>query len=80
MMKVINTKIKLNNGVEMPQVGYGSYKVTDPITGYEAIKTAINDGYLMIDTAELYGNQTLIAKAIKDSNKKREDLFITSKI
>jgi len=79
-MKKIDLKIKLNNGIEIPQIGYGSYKVTDPKTGYEAIKEAINYGYLMIDTAEIYGNHKIIARAIKDSNKEREELFLTSKI
>jgi len=79
-MKLINKKITLNNGVEMPQVGYGTYKIQDDHQGVQAIKHAINHGYLMIDTAEYYDNQKLIAKAIALSDKTREDLFITSKI
>jgi len=79
-MKLIDKKIVLNNGVEMPQIGYGTYQIKDEHRGIQAIKHAINHGYLMIDTAEYYGNQKLIAKAIALSDKKREDLFITSKI
>jgi diketogulonate reductase-like aldo/keto reductase len=79
-MKLIHKKITLNNGVEMPQVGYGTYKIQDDYQGVQAIKHAINHGYLMIDTAEYYDNQKLIAKAIASSDKTREDLFITSKI
>lgn len=70
----------LNNGVQMPRIGFGTYRLTDPKTSILAIKHAIDAGYLMLDTAEYYQNHHLIAQAIKESSKKREELFITSKI
>lgn len=80
MKKVIDTTIKLNNGVEMPVLGYGTYKITDPVKGHDAMVHAINYGYHMIDTADIYKNHEIVRQAIMDSNKTREDLFITSKI
>lgn len=80
MEKLLNKNVKLNNGVEMPLVGFGTYKITDPEEGEKAIIEAINLGYRMIDTADIYANHAIVKKAIEKSTKTRQDLFITSKI
>ena len=72
--------MKLINGVEIPDFGFGTYKIPNNDIGVNAIKEAINDGYTLIDTAAGYGNEEAVAKAISLSNKKREDLFITTKL
>ncbi len=72
-------KVKLNNGTFMPIIGLGTFRNTDK-TAYNAVKTAIDAGYRHIDTASIYGNEEAIGKAINDSNIKREELFITTKV
>lgn len=72
-------QVKLNNGKYIPSIGFG----TSLVTGDECIniiKKAIEVGYRHIDTASAYKNELEIGKAIKQSNVKREDLFITSKV
>ncbi|ATG97261.1 aldo/keto reductase [Mesoplasma lactucae] len=80
MEDLLRKNVKLNNGIDMPMVGLGTYKMTDPVEGANAIAAAINMGYRMIDTADYYNNQKIVAKGIEKSSKTREDLFITSKI
>lgn len=70
---------KLNNGVEIPSVGLGTWK-SKPEEVYDAVLVALEAGYRHIDTAAIYGNEAEIGKAIKDSNVKREDIFLTSKV
>lgn len=73
--------IKLNNGLNMPMLGLGTYKIgwTD-VEVYNAIRTAIDLGYRHIDTATLYKNEASIGKAIRDSGVPREVLFVTTKV
>lgn len=71
--------ITLNNGLNMPQLGFGVWKVPNE----EAVTTvskAIDTGYHSIDTAKVYGNEAGVGKAIATSGVKREDLFITTKL
>lgn len=70
----------LSNGVKMPQVGLGVYKMTDETEAIEAITTALEVGYRAIDTATLYANEEEVGKAIKSSSVPREDIFITTKV
>ncbi|WP_277945154.1 aldo/keto reductase [Spiroplasma citri] len=79
-MKALTTKLKLFNGVEIPLIGLGTYKMTDEHEVYQAIITALQNGYRHIDTAQIYGNEELIGKAIKDSGVPRKEIFLTSKI
>lgn len=72
--------IKLNNGVEMPQLGFGVFQVTDLEQCETAVLEAIKAGYRLIDTAAAYQNETAVGKAIKESSVDRQDLFITSKL
>ncbi|MDL2295206.1 aldo/keto reductase [Lachnospiraceae bacterium OttesenSCG-928-E19] len=70
---------KLSNGVEIPILGFGTWKLVG-IEGYVAIRSAIENGYSHIDTAFVYDNETEVGMAIDDSGIAREDLFITSKV
>lgn len=72
--------IKLNNGLEMPQLGFGVFQITDLKQCENAVVDAINSGYRLIDTAAAYQNETAVGAAIKASGFKREDLFVTSKL
>jgi 2,5-diketo-D-gluconate reductase A len=72
--------VKLNNGVEMPILGFGVFQVTDLAECERSVLDAINTGYRSIDTAASYGNEEAVGKAIKTSGVKREELFITTKL
>ena len=73
-------KVKLNNGVEMPILGFGVFQVTDLEECEKSVLDAINVGYRSIDTAASYGNEDAVGKAIKKSMVPREELFITTKV
>ncbi|MGE7622624.1 aldo/keto reductase [Viridibacillus sp. NPDC096237] len=64
----------------MPRFGLGVYKMTDREEAIQAMTTAIDTGYIAIDTASLYNNEVEVGEAVRASNVKREDLFITSKV
>jgi diketogulonate reductase-like aldo/keto reductase len=71
--------IILNNGVEMPQLGFGVWQVPDD-EAERAVATALEAGYRSIDTAAIYGNEEGTGKAIAASGVPREDLFVTTKL
>jgi len=73
-------KIILNNGVEMPILGFGVFQVKDLDECERSVVDAINVGYRLIDTAQSYGNEEAVGKAIKNSSVSREELFITTKL
>src|SRR6476469_2424387 len=73
-------KVKLNNGVEMPILGFGVFQVKDLNECERSVVDAIQTGYRLIDTAQSYENEEAVGKAIKRSGVKREELFITTKI
>ena len=72
--------VKLNNGVEMPMLGFGVFQVTDLAECERSVADAIETGYRLIDTAASYQNEEAVGKAIKKSGVPREDLFITTKL
>ncbi|MCH5237919.1 MAG: aldo/keto reductase [Muribaculaceae bacterium] len=72
-------KITLNNGKRLPMIGYGVYQIPASITEI-CVNEALETGYKLIDTAQCYGNETEVGRAVKNSGMKREDLFITTKI
>ncbi len=72
-------QIKLNNGVQIPQIGLGTFRAKDN-EAYEATLHALKSGYRHIDTASIYGNEEQVGQAIKDSNIAREDIFVTTKL
>ena len=71
---------KLNNGVEIPSVGFGTWRMKDKDECEKAIISALQSGYKHIDTAAFYFNEKFIGEAIKKSGVDRKDLFITSKL
>jgi len=73
-------KVKLNNGVKMPILGFGVFQVTDLAECERSVVDAIEAGYRLIDTAQSYGNEEAVGSAIKKSGIKREELFITTKL
>ena len=73
-------KIKLNNSVEMPILGFGVYQVPDAEECKRSVLEAIRTGYRLIDTAAAYMNEKAVGKAIKESGVTREELFITTKL
>lgn len=78
--KVYTRKMRLNNGLDIPQVGYGCYRVKNSEPFYWAIKY----GYRNLDTAVFYENEVMVGdevrRACADFGLKREDIFITSKV
>lgn len=73
-------KVILNNGVEMPILGFGVFQITDPEECERSVYEAIETGYRLIDTAASYENETEVGKAIKRSGVAREELFVTTKL
>lgn len=71
--------ITLNNGVRMPQLGLGVWRMTDD-EAEKAVTTAIESGYRSIDTATLYGNEEGVGRALRASGVPREELFVTTKL
>jgi 2,5-diketo-D-gluconate reductase A len=71
--------IILNNGVEMPQLGFGVWQVPDD-EAERAVATALEAGYRSIDTAAIYGNEEGTGRAIAASGVRREDIFVTTKL
>jgi diketogulonate reductase-like aldo/keto reductase len=72
--------VKLNNGVEMPILGFGVFQVTDAEVCERSVYEAIQTGYRLIDTAASYLNEEAVGRAIKSSGVPREDLFVTTKL
>ena len=72
--------ITLNNGVEMPILGFGVYQMNDASECEKSVLDAIEVGYRLIDTASAYGNEEAVGNAIKKSGVPREELFITTKL
>ncbi|MDP9700863.1 MULTISPECIES: aldo/keto reductase [Paenibacillus] len=79
-MKHVQDTTTLNNGVKMPWLGFGVFKVKDGDEVVSAVKTAIEAGYRSIDTAKVYNNESGVAQGIRESGIAREDLFITTKV
>lgn len=71
--------IKLHNNYPLPMIGLGTWKSTGD-DAYQAVLWALEQGYRHIDTAMIYGNETLVGKAIKDSGVPREEIFVTTKL
>lgn len=75
-----NEHFVLNNGVEIPAMGFGTWQVADGEEGYNSCLWALKSGYRHIDTAFVYGNERSVARAIEDSGLARKDVFITTKL
>lgn len=72
--------VKLNNGVEMPKLGFGVFQMTDAKECERAVIDAIESGYRLIDTAASYQNEIQVGNALKQSGVEREALFVTTKL
>ena len=70
----------LNNGVKMPALGFGVYKVPDPAEAERAVTDALECGYRLIDTAASYLNEEAVGRAIKGSGIPRDEIFVTTKL
>jgi 2,5-diketo-D-gluconate reductase A len=71
--------IRLNNGVEIPQLGFGVFQI-EPKDTKQATLAALEVGYRHIDTAEMYGNEKEVGEAVRESGVDRDDVFVTSKL
>ncbi len=71
--------IDLNNGMRIPQLGFGVFQIPPPDTA-TAVKRALDIGYRHIDTAEMYGNEKGVGQGIRDAGLDRAEVFVTSKL
>jgi 2,5-diketo-D-gluconate reductase A len=71
--------IRLNNGVQIPQFGFGVFQI-EPGQTAEVVRTAFDAGYRHIDTAQGYGNEDGVGKAVRESGLPREEVFVTTKL
>lgn len=74
------SKVMLNNGVQMPQLGLGVYRAEEGKEVENAVSVALEAGYRSIDTAVFYGNEAGVGRAVRDSEIPRNELFITTKV
>jgi methylglyoxal/glyoxal reductase len=80
MISNIGETITLHNGVKMPQLGFGVFKVKNGNETVESVKKAVEVGYRAIDTAAIYENEEGVGQVIRECGVPREELFITSKV
>ena len=73
-------KVVLNNGVEMPILGFGVFQITDPEECERCVCEALQTGYRLIDTAAAYMNEKAVGKGIKRSSVPRQEIFVTTKL
>jgi len=72
--------VTLNNGVQMPMLGFGVFRVEDGNQCIDAVKAALAAGYRSLDTAAIYRNEKSVGQAMKESGVPREDIFLTTKV
>lgn len=84
LIVLTNEIVQLNNGVQIPAVGYGTFRVKDSDELAEKVTLAIKEGYRHIDTAHIYGNEVSVGRGIKKAIDEgivtRDELFVTSKV
>lgn len=80
MDMTIAKTITLANGVEMPRIGYGVFRMKEHDVAYNGVTEALKAGYRAIDTAAIYQNEEAVGIAIKDSGIPREEIFVTTKV
>lgn len=78
-MSIPTPNVTLDNGVVMPQLGLGVFRIPDEEAA-TAVTTALDCGYRSIDTAAVYGNETGVGRALASSDIPREELFVTTKL
>jgi diketogulonate reductase-like aldo/keto reductase len=72
--------VALRNNVEMPRIGFGTWKLQEGEECYSAVRKALDTGYRLIDTAAYYGNEHSVGKAIRESGIPRDQVFVTTKL
>lgn len=80
MKLTLQSRIRLNNGVEIPRLGLGVYQIPSGETTLRAVKFALNIGYRHVDTAMIYENERDVGGAVLESGLDREEVFITTKV
>src|ERR671920_2535329 len=80
MLLTLESRARLNNGIEIPYIGLGVYQSPPGETTRRAVRYALKIGYRHIDTAKLYGNETDVGRAVRESGIRREEIFITTKV
>ena len=70
----------LSNGVTIPKIGFGTWQIPEGQEAYDAVSFALANGYTHVDTAQIYGNEVSVGRAIADSQLKREEIFLTTKV
>lgn len=80
MMLTLGSKARLNNGLEIPRLGLGVYQSPPGKPTRHAVEYALKIGYRHIDTAKIYGNETDVGRAVKQSGIDRDEIFITTKV
>ena len=78
--KSMHDVVRLNNGIQIPAFGLGVYQARRGQETYAAVLTALKDGYRLIDTAAIYGNEGDVGSAIRDSGIPRKEIFVTTKL
>ena len=79
-MAALTDHFTLSNGVEIPKVAFGTWQIPDGSKAYDSVATALTAGYRHIDTANAYGNEASVGRAVRDSGIPREQIFVTSKL
>lgn len=72
--------VQLSNQQTIPSIGFGTWMIEDKSTCIAAVKKALDVGYRHIDTAQIYGNESFVGQAVKESEISREDIFLTTKL
>lgn len=75
-----NDSLTLSNGVKIPCIGFGTWRIEDDLLARQAVTTALEAGYRHIDTASIYNNEQGVGRAIRQSGLKRDQIFLTSKL
>lgn len=78
--KKIDARVKLADGHTMPNQGLGVYKMTEERELIDSVKIAYDAGYRLFDTAQMYGNEAAVGKAIKELDVARDEIFVTTKV
>ncbi len=76
----LRSTVRLNNGVSIPWVGFGTFKIPPGEQTYRSVRLALEAGYRSIDTASFYHNEADVGAAIRDSGIRREEIFVTTKV
>lgn len=76
----LTDRFTLSNGVEIPKVGFGTWQIPDGPETYDSVAGALAAGYRHIDTAQAYGNEQSVGRAVRDSGIPRDEIFVTTKL